>query len=112
MLFLALNQMLPMKPDMSLVTSRAFGSRPQGPRIASQPRLNELAIEILATHDTFDTTATRWEPLVYWRIKPYQGEFVHIDHGGIRATWSPTPVRGNAPVRHATRRMKKGRLAW
>lgn len=62
--------------------------------------LAQLALEMQQTHDTFDTTAVRWEPLVYWRSRPYDGHHVRIDDEGIRATWKPeTGGGGGAAVR-------------
>ena len=55
----------------------------------STEQFDQLASEMLATHDTFDSTAIRWEPLVYWRNKPYNGRFVRVDPEGLRATWTP-----------------------
>jgi hypothetical protein len=31
----------------------------------------------------------RWEPYVYFRQKPFQGETIHVGSDGLRATWHP-----------------------
>jgi len=31
----------------------------------------------------------QWMPYVYWRRKPFQGDYINIDSNGIRQTWKP-----------------------
>ncbi len=33
----------------------------------------------------------RWRPYVYWRRKPYQGEYINVDSSGLRVTPAPKP---------------------
>ncbi len=34
-----------------------------------------------------ESSVTRWSSYVYWRRKPYQGQYINIDLNGIRRTW-------------------------
>ncbi len=34
--------------------------------------------------------ALRWRPYVYWRKKPYRGEYINVDSSGLRITPGPT----------------------
>jgi len=36
----------------------------------------------------------RWQPYVYFRQKPFRGETITVDPGGLRATWQPPPASG------------------
>ncbi len=38
--------------------------------------------------------ALRWRPYVYWRKKPYRGEYINVDSSGLRITPGPTSGRG------------------
>ena len=38
----------------------------------------------------------RWRPYVYWRKKPYRGQYINVDSSGLRITPGPTsPHRGS-----------------
>ena len=36
-----------------------------------------------------------WEPYVYWRKKPFEGQYIHIDEKGIRVTPQPPKQAAN-----------------
>jgi len=41
-------------------------------------------------YDEFeDSSANKWVSYVYWRRKPYQGQYINVDSNGIRRTWAP-----------------------
>lgn len=65
--------------------------------------LATLVEEIHATHDSpFQATRLRWQPLVYWRVRPFTGELIQIDAAGLRRTLhaQPTgPPRNSTPLR-------------
>ena len=40
--------------------------------------------------DEFDrSSSARWEPYVYWRRRPFEGNHINVDESGIRRTISP-----------------------
>jgi lysophospholipase L1-like esterase len=47
--------------------------------------------------------AERWQPYVYFRQKPVQGQTINIDDDGLRATWQPSADReepgGSRPIK-------------
>ncbi|MBU4331435.1 MAG: SGNH/GDSL hydrolase family protein [Acidobacteria bacterium] len=65
---------------------------------------NEVSV-LPVDRDTFRETAwlddyclefqkakrVRWEPYVYWRKKPFEGRYIHIDEKGMRVT--PQPLK-------------------
>ena len=41
---------------------------------------------------------SRWEPYVYWKRKPFTGEYIHVDQNGSRKTITKShPLSGNQP---------------
>jgi lysophospholipase L1-like esterase len=42
-----------------------------------------------------ESNNSQWSSYVYWRRKPYRGEYINIDSRGIRKTWSPTVEQGS-----------------
>lgn len=41
----------------------------------------------------------RWQPYVYFRPKPFQGQTITINADGLRATWEPPAPGNDGPVR-------------
>jgi lysophospholipase L1-like esterase len=35
-----------------------------------------------------ESSASQWVSYVYWRRKPYQGQYINVDPNGIRRTWT------------------------
>lgn len=77
---------------------RSFVSRPAflaSAQSTESSLLQELAHDIAATHDSpFEACASRWEPYVYWRSKPYAGRCVVIEENGLRRTVQDAPPAG------------------
>jgi hypothetical protein len=45
-----------------------------------------------AYHEEFARSyPLRWRPYVYWRRKPYRGEYINVDTNGLRMTPTPAP---------------------
>jgi lysophospholipase L1-like esterase len=45
----------------------------------------------------FDSShVVRWTPYVYWRRKPYRGEYINVDSSGLRITPTPAPRSGTS----------------
>lgn len=53
-----------------------------------QPWVHDYYRELLAVQ------ATDWHPYVYWRSRPYRGQFINIGEHGIRRTWNASPAPG------------------
>jgi len=43
-----------------------------------------------------DSSANKWVSYVYWRRKPYEGQYINVDPNGIRRTWAPDRSRREA----------------
>ena len=48
--------------------------------------------------DEFDrSSSARWEPYVYWRRRPFEGNHINVDESGIRRTISPPRAPSASP---------------
>ncbi len=47
-----------------------------------------------------DEGGVEWRPYVYWRRRPYRGQYLNIDDAGLRRTWNKTssPAPGQLKV--------------
>ncbi len=47
-----------------------------------------------------DEGSLEWRPYVYWRRRPYHGQYLNIDEAGLRRTWNKTssPAPGQLKV--------------
>lgn len=54
---------------------------------------------VSAYYDEFNAcNQSRWEPYVYWRRKPFEGEFINVDAQGLRKTTTKShPLSKNNP---------------
>jgi lysophospholipase L1-like esterase len=43
-----------------------------------------------------EALSDRWQPYVYFRQRPFRGQTITIDEGGLRATWRPSTPAGAA----------------
>ena len=51
-------------------------------------------------YEEFDRSyAVQWRPYVYWRRKPFHGEYINVDADGIRMTTPAPPQESHPPVR-------------
>jgi lysophospholipase L1-like esterase len=41
-----------------------------------------------------ESSVSRWASYVYWRRRPYQGEYINVDPNGLRCTWGADDDRG------------------
>jgi lysophospholipase L1-like esterase len=39
--------------------------------------------------ESLESHKTQWVSYVYWRRRPYRGQYINIDEHGIRKTWAP-----------------------
>jgi len=49
-------------------------------------------------HESEQMGKMRWEPYVYWRRKPYRGNYVNVNSDGIRTTANATESDGANPA--------------
>lgn len=48
----------------------------------------------------WESYSVDWKSYVYWRRRPYTGEFINIDERGVRKTWrGETPGSNETPIR-------------
>ncbi len=84
----ALEQLLPEPHGLSPIDPRAAApDREEADALADEPWVRAYFAELKAAR------RTRWEPYSYWRRQPFSGEFINIDAGGIRQSWSPDAPR-------------------
>lgn len=48
--------------------------------------------------ELYESGNCRWSSYVYWRRKPYQGQYINIDDEGNRKTWNPETMQQNKNV--------------
>ena len=58
-----------------------------------------------------ETGDSEWLSYVYWRRKPYQGQYINIDSQGIRKTWSSNIGGGDKSI-HPTIFLFGGSSMW
>jgi hypothetical protein len=78
------------------------------PRVPPDPRvlaaIEDSAAWLPMHYREIEALSDRWEPYVYFRQRPFQGETINVDERGMRATWH-SPGGGIAD-RARTRRLK------
>lgn len=86
-----LGRIMPAVPEVPLDTYRpGFANE-------SDEWLHDFGQEMAHTVSTFETTGVRWQPFSYWRNQPFDGQFVRVDHRGLRHTWQPPAGQGEQP---------------
>jgi len=58
------------------------------------------------------SAAVEWSPYVYWRRKPFQGEYVNVDADGTRRTVAPLPGTDTGPRARRRIFMFGGSTLW
>ena len=56
-----------------------------------------------------------WEPFSYWRSRPFEGKFHHVDANGLRVTWQPpsqSPPAANPKQRQQRIFLFGGSTMW
>src|SRR5438132_9432797 len=61
----------------------------------------------------FDTTENKtWTPYVYWRRRPFAGNYINVNEMGIRRTWNPDVPKGVNGSNHIKIFMFGGSTMW